>query len=70
MTMVAFTVTGMTCAGCENSVSKAVGQLSGVTKVVASHADQQIEVDFAAEPNDEAVRAAVEDAGFDFVGRR
>lgn len=70
MATVAFEVKGMTCEGCENSVSKAVGQVPGVTKVVASHAAERIDVDFASEPKDEAVRSAVEDAGFDFVGRR
>jgi copper chaperone CopZ len=70
VTTVAFEVKGMTCEGCENSVSKAVGQVPGVTAVVASHAAENIEVDFASEPNDEAVRAAVEDAGFDYVGQR
>ncbi len=70
MNSVAFEVKGMTCEGCENSVSNAVGQVAGVTKVIASHAAERIDVDFASEPNDEAVRSAVEDAGFDFVGRR
>lgn len=70
MTTVAFEVKGMTCEGCEHSVSKAVGQVPGVTRVVASHAAENIDVDFASEPKDEAVRTAVEDAGFDFVGRR
>jgi copper chaperone len=70
MTTVTFEVKGMTCEGCENSVSNAVGQVPGVTKVVASHAAQQIDVDFVTEPNEKAVRTAVEDAGFDFVGRR
>jgi copper chaperone CopZ len=70
VTTVAFEVKGMTCEGCESSVSNAVGQLPGVIKVVASHTADQIDVDFASEPNEEAVRSAVEDAGFDFVGRR
>lgn len=70
MKTVAFEVKGMTCEGCESSVSKAVGQVPGVTRVVASHAAENIDVDFASEPKDEAVRTAVEDAGFDFVGRR
>jgi copper chaperone CopZ len=70
MTTVAFEVKGMTCEGCESSVSRAVGQVPGVTKVMASHTAEQIDVAFASEPNDEAVRTAVEEAGFDFVGRR
>lgn len=59
----------MTCDGCESSLGNAVGRLPDVTRVTASHAADRIEVDFASEPSEEAVRAAVEDAGFDFVGR-
>jgi copper chaperone CopZ len=70
MTTVAFEIKGMTCEGCEGSVSRAVGQVPGVADVIASHTAEQIDVRFLAEPDDEAVRAAVEEAGFDFVGRR
>ncbi len=70
MTDVAFHVEGMTCGGCENSIQRAVGQIPGVEAVRADHAARVVEVRFAAEPDEEAVRAAVEDAGFDYVGRR
>lgn len=70
MATVAFGVKGMTCEGCENSVSKAVGQVPGVTGVSASHTAEQISVVFAAAPDETAVRDAVEDAGFEFVGAR
>lgn len=70
MNRVAFAVRGMTCEGCENSVRTAVGNLPGVTGVSASHSAQQIDVDFVGDPDDDAVRRAVEDAGFDFDGRR
>ena len=65
-----YEVAGMTCDGCENSVATAVGRVPGVARVVASHADARVAVDFTGAPDDEAVRAAVEDAGFDFVARR
>lgn len=70
MSRVVFAVQGMTCEGCENSLRTAVGKLPGVTAVTASHSAQRIDVDFAGEPDDEAVRTAVEEAGFDFAGRR
>jgi copper chaperone CopZ len=67
---VTFEVDGMTCDGCETSVRNAVGQLPGVASVAASHSARQIEVTFVSEADEAAVREAVEDAGYDFVGRR
>jgi copper chaperone CopZ len=32
-------IQGMTCEGCENTISKTVGQLAGVKNVKASHMD-------------------------------
>jgi copper chaperone len=45
---VQLTVTGMTCGGCENAVTRAVQQLDGVQSVTASHAANQVEVTFEA----------------------
>lgn len=70
MAVVAFGVKGMTCGSCEQSVSRAVGQVPGVTAVTASHEAERIDVDFGAQPDEEAVKTAVEDAGFEFAGRR
>jgi copper chaperone CopZ len=67
---VTFEVDGMTCDGCETSVRNAVGQLPGVARVAASHSARQIVVTFVSEADEAAVREAVEDAGYDFVGRR
>lgn len=39
-------VHGMTCGGCENAVKRAVGAMSGITEVTASHRDNQVEVTF------------------------
>jgi len=41
-------VTGMTCGGCENAVTRAVRQIEGVEEVTASHADNQVAVTFDA----------------------
>lgn len=43
---VTLTVTGMTCGGCENAVTRALGRLSGVERVSASHTARQITVTF------------------------
>ena len=70
MTTAAFHVKGMTCESCENGVRTAVGHVPGVTRVAASHEAERIDVDFSGEPDEEAVKTAVEDAGFEFAGRR
>jgi len=39
-------VDGMTCGGCEKAVTRAVGQLEGVSRVSASHQEKRVEVSF------------------------
>jgi copper chaperone len=41
-------VTGMTCGGCENAVTRAVRQLDGVANVTASHQANRVDVTFDA----------------------
>jgi copper chaperone len=58
------TVTGMTCGHCVASVTEEVTALPGVTEVVVDLASGSLTVS-SAEPLDEtAVRAAVEEAGY------
>lgn len=60
-----FTVTGMTCGGCERSLSRAVSRLPGVSTVEASHADRSATVtydDTLVTP--EAIAAAIKEAGY------
>lgn len=59
-----FSVDGMSCTGCEQTVTNAVKQVEGVRRVEADHETGSIEV--AAESGDEAgIRQAIHDAGFD-----
>jgi len=39
-------VKGMSCSGCENAVTRAVGGLAGVTQVRASHTAAQVVVTY------------------------
>jgi copper ion binding protein len=63
-----YQVEGMTCGHCVSAVSSEIGQLSGVSDVsvdletgkVTVTAEQPLDVD--------AVRAAVEEAGYELVG--
>jgi copper chaperone len=58
-------VDGMTCDHCVASIRKAVGGVEGVTDVAVDLPTGQVTVTADATPDREALRAAVEDAGYD-----
>ena len=64
-----FAVTGMTCSHCVNAVGSEVGQLPGVTDVRVDLATGRVTVTSEQALEDDAVRAAVEEAGYDLTGR-
>lgn len=64
-----FKVTGMTCGHCEGAVREEVSALEGVRAVEASSATGLVTVTSATEPDEESVRAAVDEAGYELVGR-
>ncbi|BAJ29414.1 MULTISPECIES: cation transporter [Kitasatospora] len=64
-----FTVAGMTCGHCEQAVGKAVGALEGVRAVRVDVRNGLVSVDSAAGLDDSAVRAAVDEAGYELTGR-
>ncbi|GAB3185600.1 cation transporter [Nesterenkonia halophila] len=61
-----YTVTGMSCGHCESAVREEVGALEGVTveSVSASEGALRISVDDGAAVSEEAVVAAVDEAGY------
>jgi copper chaperone len=63
-----YNVTGMSCEHCVAAVSAAVGELSGVSSVDIDLADGVVTVRGNG-VDDEAVRVAVEAAGYDLVER-
>ncbi|MFI6465594.1 heavy-metal-associated domain-containing protein [Streptomyces sp. NPDC050528] len=64
-----YKVTGMSCGHCEGSVSGEISGLPGVTSVKAVASTGEVTVVSAAPLDDEAVRAAVDEAGFEFAGQ-
>ena len=59
-------VEGMTCGGCVASVKRARQQIEGVQQVDVSLEQAQARVEYdPARVNESALRAAIEDAGFD-----
>ncbi|WP_104522479.1 heavy-metal-associated domain-containing protein [Blastococcus atacamensis] len=64
MSTATYTVVGMTCGHCVNSVTEEVGQVPGVTNVDVELATGGLTVTSDNEVQDAAVRAAVEEAGY------
>lgn len=66
---ITYKVTGMSCGHCEGAVTAEVSALAGVTQVRAA-ADTGLVTVVSQDPlDDAAVRTAVDEAGFELVGR-
>ncbi|PWI06239.1 copper-transporting ATPase [Streptomyces sp. NWU339] len=64
-----YKVSGMSCGHCEGAVSGEVSGLPGVSSVKAVATTGVVTVVSAAPLDEEAVRAAVDEAGFELVGK-
>ncbi|MFD0393534.1 heavy-metal-associated domain-containing protein [Streptomyces nogalater] len=62
-----YKVTGMSCGHCEGSVSEEISQLPGVSSVKAVASTGEVTVVSAAPLDEEAVRAAVDEAGYELA---
>lgn len=67
MSETTYTVTGMTCDHCVRSVKSEVGQVAGVTAVDVELDGGLVTVTTESSIDDDAVRAAVEEAGFEMA---
>jgi len=67
MTERTYVVEGMTCSHCEASVREEVGEVAGVRAVAVDLASGHVRV-IGEDVDDDAVRAAVEDAGYTVSG--
>ena len=61
-------VEGMMCPHCEASVKKALEAIEGIEEAVASHEAGTVVMNLSADVPYDAMKAAVEDAGFDVTG--
>ncbi|MFD9521861.1 heavy-metal-associated domain-containing protein [Streptomyces sp. NPDC059979] len=68
-TTTVYRVTGMTCGHCEGAVTNEISGLPGVATVKAVAATGEVTVVSAAPLADEDVRAAVDEAGYEFAGQ-
>jgi len=69
MSEAVYSVSGMSCGHCESAVSQEVTAIPGVTSVTAVAKTGLLTIASAQPLDDEAVRAAVDEAGYELVGR-
>jgi copper chaperone CopZ len=63
-----YAVVGMTCGHCVNAVTEEVSQVPGVTGVDVDLTSGGLTVTSDVPVDDDAVRAAVEEAGYEVAG--
>jgi copper chaperone CopZ len=64
-----YQVKGMTCGHCEGAVSEEISAIAGVTSVKAVASTGLVTVESGAPLAEDAVRAAVDEAGYELVGQ-
>ncbi|MCT9076477.1 heavy-metal-associated domain-containing protein [Streptomyces fulvoviolaceus] len=64
-----YKVSGMSCGHCEGSVSGEISEIAGVSSVKAVASTGEVTVVSEVALDEAAVRAAVDEAGFELVGR-
>ncbi|MFL6053022.1 MAG: heavy-metal-associated domain-containing protein [Actinoallomurus sp.] len=67
MTTTEYKVKGMTCGHCVAAVTEEVGAVEGVTDVTVDLASGVVTIASAAPLDDQAVRDAVDEAGYEVV---
>ncbi|WBB56238.1 copper ion binding protein [Verrucosispora sp. WMMD573] len=68
MVSTTYQVQGMTCGHCVNAVSTEIGALEGVKDVQVDLAAGRVTVTSDQPLSDDAVRAAVDEAGYELAG--
>jgi copper chaperone CopZ len=66
---VVYAVSGMSCGHCEKAIKEELSALPGVTTVEADAKAGKVSVTATAPLDDDAVRAAVDEAGYELTGR-
>lgn len=63
-----YKVSGMSCGHCEGAVSTELSAIPGVSSVTAVASAGEVTVVSAAPLDEEAVRAAIDEAGYELTG--
>ncbi|RKM60335.1 heavy metal translocating P-type ATPase [Butyrivibrio sp. CB08] len=61
-------VNGMMCGHCEMHVKKALEAIEGIESATASHEENQVTIATSADVDEAAIKAAVEEAGYEYAG--
>jgi copper chaperone CopZ len=69
MSEAVYSVSGMSCGHCESAITKEVTAIPGVTSVKAVASTGLLTIDSAQPVDEDVVRAAVDEAGYELVGR-
>lgn len=67
-TIAEYVVTGMVCQHCVSAVSQEIGAIEGVTDVQVDLATGRVSVTSNHALDDAAVRAAIDEAGYEIAG--
>jgi copper chaperone len=67
VTPIVINVVGMTCEHCAAAVRTEIGGLAGVTNVAVDVASGEVKITAEPVPDDEALRAAVDAAGYELA---
>ncbi len=62
-------VKGMMCEHCEMHVKKALEKIDGITSATASHKSGTVTIETSKAVDEAAIKAAVEDAGYEYCGK-
>ena len=62
------TVKGMMCGHCEAHVKKALEAIDGIESAVASHEENLVTIQTSKDVDEALIKAAVEEAGYEYVG--
>ncbi|MCX5392313.1 heavy-metal-associated domain-containing protein [Streptomyces sp. NBC_00094] len=68
-TVTVYAVSGMTCGHCKSAITTSVSALDGVISVDVDVDAGLVTVTTGGEPDDAAITAAVDDAGYELTGR-
>ncbi|MFB0626341.1 cation transporter [Streptomyces sp. AB3(2024)] len=68
-TATAYRVSGMSCGHCRTAITASVGALEGVLSVDVDVDGGLVTVTTAGAPDDAAIGAAIDDAGYELTGR-
>ncbi|WP_329055308.1 cation transporter [Streptomyces violaceus] len=64
-----YAVAGMSCGHCKTTLTRAIGELDGVSGVDVDLGAGHVTVSSAAEPDDAVIAETVDEAGYELTGR-